>query len=301
MFLIPVRWIVHGIFLSRMNLLIRPNYIARKMNNEAEAEFQAMRDCKYGLNTQSREKKIIVSLTTIPSRVDKVRLVVSRIMNQTVKPDKIILYLDKEKKEEITFSPELNILIERGLEIEYVEDIGPHTKYFYSTQKYSDDIVITVDDDIIYSRKLIETLIKSYRVYPKAVSANIVVQFLINDGKPISSSEWLQQFKYGLGNEKSVAYGVGGVLYPPKVLPKEAFNIDKIRKLSLFQDDLWLKAIETKYKIDVVKARGGDKLFGYFVTVDGSQEITLRSKNDDNDRNVKYLNQLNEEFQLWKV
>ena len=107
-----------------------------------------------------------------------------------------------------------------------------------------------------------------------------------------ASTKWRQKFKYGIGNEYSIAYGVGGVLYPPKLLPKETFDEYKIRKLCLFADDLWLKAIENKHKIKVVKTWNGDKLFKYFITVDGSQEVGLRKINDFEDRNIAYLNKL---------
>ncbi|BBM16967.1 hypothetical protein G15_0608 [Enterococcus avium] len=295
--LISARWLVHGIFFQRLDLLLNKKRVQKRLNDQALQEFHLMKDA-YALNQKTREKKIIVSLTTIPSRIDKVILVISRMMNQTILPDKIILCLDKTRKEDIVFSEDLNILIKNGLEIKWVEDVGPHTKYLYATQKYHDDIVITVDDDIIYSHRLLETLLRSYEKYPKAVSANIVTRFVVKNGKIQASSQWLQQFKYGIGDANSVAYGVGGVLYPPNILPKEAFDIKRIIKTSKFQDDLWLKAIELKYEIDVVKAQGSDRLFGYFVTVDGSQGESLRDTNDFKDRNIEYLNKLINEFGL---
>ena len=35
--------------------------------------------------------------------------------------------------------------------------------------------------------------------------------------------------------------GVGGVLYPPHSIPKEAFDISTIKRTCLYTDDLWLK------------------------------------------------------------
>jgi hypothetical protein len=183
-------------------------------------------------------------------------------------------------------------LVNIVLEVRFVKDIGPHTKYFYSLQEFRDNIVITVDDDIIYSHRLIETLMNSYKKYPEAISANIATNFFFENGKLAPSRTWRQKFTYGVGNEYTIAYGVGGVLYPPKVMPNETFDEEKIRTLCLFADDLWLKAVENKHKINVVKADKGDKLYGYFVTVDGSQEVTLSSVNDREDRNIEYLRKL---------
>lgn len=287
---IPLRWIAHGVFLHRVQQMLFPEKIGKKLNQEAENEFSNLKSNQ--LNQISRDKRIIISLTTIPSRFEKIKLVVTRMMNQTVRPDKIIVYLDENQKERFVFNNELKKLVDFGLEIRFVKDIGPHTKYYYSLQEFSDDIVITVDDDIIYSHKMIETLINSYKKFPKHISANIVTNFFFEGKNLAPSIKWRQKFRYGIGNEYSIAYGVGGILYPPHVMPEEAFDEKKIRDLCLYQDDLWLKAIENKNDIKVVKASKGDKLFDYFVTVDGSQVISLRSENDENDRNVRYLNSL---------
>ena len=41
-----------------------------------------------------------------------------------------------------------------GLEIIFVSDeLACHNKYYYAFQQYSDDVIITVDDDVIYDKK----------------------------------------------------------------------------------------------------------------------------------------------------
>lgn len=45
------------------------------------------------------EKKIVVSLTSFPARIKKVHIVIESLLNQTIKPDKIILWLSKEQFE----------------------------------------------------------------------------------------------------------------------------------------------------------------------------------------------------------
>lgn len=287
---IPLRWLIHGIIFHRLFQLAFPNQVSKTLNNAAEMEFNNLTSQQ--LNTTKRNQKIIVSLTTIPNRIDKIKLVVTRMMNQTVRPDKIVLYIDEAQKEKFNFTDDLRKLIDLGLMVKYVRDIGPHTKYFYALQEYQDDIVITVDDDIIYSHHLIETLLNSYQAYPHAISANIVSNFFFENGKLAPSTKWRQKFSYGVGTIYSIGYGVGGVLYPPRIMPKETFDEEKIRSLCLFADDLWLKAIENKNDIPVIKSKNGDQLYKYFVTVDGSQSVSLRSENDFKDRNVDYLNQL---------
>ena len=51
-----------------------------------------------GLNTtEKRPRRIIASLTSYPARINIVPYVIASILNQTMKPDKIILWLGAEK------------------------------------------------------------------------------------------------------------------------------------------------------------------------------------------------------------
>ena len=50
----------------------------------------------------NRKPKIIVSLTSIPSRIHLTHLVIESILRQTVLPDKIVLWLSKSIKKKIS-------------------------------------------------------------------------------------------------------------------------------------------------------------------------------------------------------
>lgn len=83
------------------------------------------------------------------------------MLHQTIKPDKIVLYLDKERLSDDLIPTELSMLRHNGLEIVYVEDLGPHTKYYYALQTYGDCYVVTIDDDKLYSRTSISELLQA--------------------------------------------------------------------------------------------------------------------------------------------
>src|ERR1019366_6133497 len=48
-------------------------------------------------NDSGKKERIIVSMTSFPTRIDKVWLVIETILRQTIKPDKIILWLSKDQ------------------------------------------------------------------------------------------------------------------------------------------------------------------------------------------------------------
>lgn len=202
---------------------------------------------RYGFNSADREQKIIVSLTTIPERINYAALVIGIMLCQTMKPDKIQLYLGKSQFADVVLPPLLREQERVGVEIFYVEDLRPHTKYFYALQKYPNDIVITVDDDILYGEDLIENLMDSYRQFPKAVSAMRVHQITFTDSGSIAGynewkyccSDYIRQPRMDL-----LATGVGGVLYPPGVLPQEVFRKDIFAMYCPYADDIWLKVVQ---------------------------------------------------------
>ena len=78
-----------------------------------------------------RKQKIIVSLTSYSKRFNSLDLCIKSIMTQTVKPDRIILYVTEEEKDVV---PDKLLDLEKyGLEIRYVyEDYKPHKKYMYA-------------------------------------------------------------------------------------------------------------------------------------------------------------------------
>ena len=81
------------------------------------------------LNETPRDEKIIVSLTSFPARIDCVGYSIKSLFNQTVKPDRIILWLATEQFENQEMPELLETLKSKGLEIRFCEDLKSHKKY----------------------------------------------------------------------------------------------------------------------------------------------------------------------------
>lgn len=245
----------------------------------------------YRLNTAEREQRIIVSLTTIPERIEYASVVIGIMLCQTVSPDKIQLYLGKSQFADVVLPPLLREQEKAGVEIFYVEDLKPHTKYFYALQKHPKDIVITVDDDILYGEDLIENLMDSYRQFPKAVSAMRVHQITFtDDGRIAGYNKWkyccsdhIRQPRMDL-----LATGVGGVLYPPGCMSNEVFRKDIFSTYCAYADDIWLKVIQIICGVPCVLAK--EHVETQCLT--GSQQKGLFQENVLNNKNDVQLNTL---------
>ena len=237
-------------------------YPIRWINNK-NAVKNALNFNKEGLNRAAqREKKIIVSLTSYPGRINAVPATIGSLLRQTVKPDKIVLWLGEEKFPNQELPTIFNSLRECGVEIRFRPDLKSHTKYFYAVQEFPNDLIITVDDDLLYRKTIIEELYNSYKKFPNCISALRVHKMRFNDDASIKKyADWIMEYSSNIGDSSHqfFATGVGGVLYPPHSLHTEVTNLAVIKKYCHNHDDLWLKVMAVMNGTKVVMAADSKK------------------------------------------
>jgi len=244
-----------------------------------------------GLNKKPREKLIIVSLTSIPSRIHAVPFVVDALLNQTLPPDKIILYLNQEEFLAEKLPKNLILQQQLGLEIVYCDNLKSHKKYFYVMQTYPEDIVITVDDDLKYSVDLVEKLYTSYLAHNHAVSAMRAHIITFDDNNKLNPfDKWPvidDEIMVGKESMSLLATTGAGTLFPPYCLHRETFNKQNIKRTCLEADDLWLKAMSVLQGTPVVLAAPRCKL----LTLKGTQDKTLYMTNrlGNNDKQMQQI------------
>jgi hypothetical protein len=109
----------------------------------------------------NRENKgrYIVTLTSYGRRVKSTApYAICSLLNQTVTPDRIILWL----AEGTSIPPLLKDLTKRGLEIEFCEDMKSYKKLIPALKRFPDDVLITADDDVYYPANWFEQLKNAY-------------------------------------------------------------------------------------------------------------------------------------------
>lgn len=209
--------------------------------------------------------ELVVSLTTFPDRIDDVWISISTIMNQTLKAKKIILWLAKKQyPKDYVLPKSLDRLVKRGLEIRYCDkDLMPHKKYFYTMQEYPEDIVVTIDDDIFYPENHLEMLWKKHLEYPEAVCCWYAGKVRFDEqGRLLKYNDWESDVSGGLEPTMLLLpVGCGGVLYPPHALKSEVFDMEKIKKLCIKTDDLWLKTMEVLNGTQCVRCVSKSNIF----------------------------------------
>jgi hypothetical protein len=200
-------------------------------------------------------KNVIVSLTSHGKRIYDVFLVIESLLEQTIKPNKIILWLAEDEFTMDNIPVILKKMQNRGLIIEFCEDIKSYKKLIPALKKYPNDIIITADDDVIYQYDLIENLLNSYKQNPELIHFCRGRRIKFKDDNNLENyMKWdFCRNDYEI-SKLNISIGIGGILYPPNVLYKDVTNKEFFLSLAPNADDVWLYAMALKNGILSKKA-----------------------------------------------
>lgn len=232
---------------------------------------------------------IIVSLTTYGRRIYDVALTIESIMQQSMKANRIVLWLDDSFKDK-TLPSALTKQIGRGLEIAYCKDIRSYTKLIPSLKSFPDDAIITVDDDVLYDPYLLCNLITAYQKNRNSIHCCRAHRMLFDaDGTLKPYNQWEACVKETGINKNLFFTGVGGVLYPPHSLDEAILDEDVFLSICPDADDVWFNAMAIKKGTPVNKvftALGKDP----YLINEAVQDTALSIKNVNkcgNDRQIQ--------------
>lgn len=213
---------------------------------------------KLRLNASSQKpqkpiKGCIVSLTSIPERLSTLHLTIMSLLQQSVQPDKIILWLNDSLAGNI---PKTLKNLESDLfQIEYRQGTTSHRKLIFSLDEFSEHVVVTCDDDVMYPKNWLGSLFENHLQYPDCVVANECREISYDSsGEPLSYKEWPTIAEVGYTSENLLPIGYGGVLYPPGVLHKDVTKEALYMELAPRADDLWFKAMSLLNSIKVYRS-----------------------------------------------
>lgn len=198
--------------------------------------------CSGGVNggKHSIPGELIVSLTSYPPRFPTLHLTLKCLLNQTVRPDRIILWVADH---EIGQLPKKILDMKAGglLEIRSCVDSGPYDKIVPALEHFPYAFIVTADDDVYYKPHWLEILLSAWNGDLKNIVAHRVHRIKLDDNKePAPYLDWKHDIGERQDSPLNFATGVGGVLYPPGALDKRVTDRDAFLKNCPKADDLWL-------------------------------------------------------------
>ncbi len=244
----------------------------------------------------NKEQKIIVSLTSFPEALPYAAKSIQSILNGTLLPDKIILYLDTQRFPDKVIPKELeNLRINNPIfEIKFdSREIRSYKKLIPALEDFPNDIIITIDDDINYHKNLLKDLLDVHKKLPNSIVAHRVRKIKLD--KPYSKwkkYKWYDFFfkKYHF-THLALQTGVGGVLYPPHSLDEKMLKPEIFTQIAPTTDDIWFWAAAVSRGTFVVPVPFGKTRA---IEIGKPKELSLKTLNvnPNDDRNRKAFDKI---------
>lgn len=256
------------------------------------ARLSCISENRLGNNARPAAVDVIISLTSIPSRLAVLHLTIKSLLDQKISFEKIILWLHQDLQDKLPAA--LEKLQGERFEIRYCATTEPHRKLVETLKLYPDRVIVTCDDDMMYPDDWLARLLESWQHTPDDIVAHRCRKILLESGEIMPYANWHSEAA-GESSPLTVAVGWGGIIYPPGSLDDRVLDRDTYMRLSPRADDLWYKAMATLKGTAVRKSR---KPYPAPISIIASQSISLRKKNIGEDLNRVQFMALVKEYNL---
>ncbi|MFP3043044.1 glycosyltransferase [Treponema primitia] len=233
---------------------------------------------------------LILSFTSFPARLQFIEYTLFSIIQQTIRPKKIILWLSSDEFPKREKSIPENVLRYKpfNFKIQFVEkNFRSYKKLIYSLEKYPDDIIVTFDDDIYYKPDWLEKLYSTYSNFPNDIISHRVHAISFKNNHIDLYQNW-SEGKIG-ASFLNFFTGAGGILYPPRSLYDDAVKSEYFMNLCPSADDIWFYVMALLQKTLIRKVKNGyDKAIDFdyvfdrdYVTIPKLTNINLDENRND--------------------
>lgn len=202
-------------------------------------------------------KDVMVSLTTIPSRLPYLAPTLKSLLRQSCAPRKIIVNLPfYSLREKCPYDIPDWLIGLSGVEIHRVEDLGPATKLLPTLKRVApDQPIIVVDDDRLYHQTFIADLVRAADALPGASIGHSgwIVPADLTDRPTTLWSNWKMRPPAPVRARRikspvrvDVLQGLSGYLVRPDQLNlDQIFDYSGAPDAAFFVDDVWVAGHRT--------------------------------------------------------
>ena len=207
--------------------------------------------------------RLIVSLSTLPDRIGRLRPTLESLLNQTRPPDEIVLVVPKFsiRQNRAYAIPRYLSKMPRLRLLQCETDWGPATKFIAAVQDEiaaarRDTLIMVVDDDRVYPRDSIELYLHYNAKLPDAA--------LCFRGRLIPRSLNSRHSKIVLGvdlqspKRTAVMTGCGSYLIQPRFFDSSLWDYSTAPKGAFYVDDMWISGCLERRDVEkyVIPASG---------------------------------------------
>jgi hypothetical protein len=197
------------------------------------------------VNRTLDNRHVIVSLSTVPDRINNLTPTIRSLLKQTRPPDEIVLAIPefslRERRHYVV--PKYISRLPRVRILRCREDWGPATKFIAVIQDElaagrPDTLIMVVDDDRVYPRDALETYLHYSEQLPDAAlcfrGAAMPSTLDWDDAKMIRASELREP------RPVAVITGCGSYLIQPRFFDKSLWDYSVAPQIAFHIDDIWI-------------------------------------------------------------
>jgi hypothetical protein len=187
---------------------------------------------------------VVVSLTSIPSRLGILHLTILSILSAPVRPAKIILWLNESLQGRLP--RRLTGLQGECFEIRFAPGTSSHRKLVLTLREMPDATIVTCDDDVMYPQDWLSRLYVEHQAKPGCVIGHTCRVIAYTASGELLPYKYWKYASPGACGPEILPIGVGGVLYPPGSLHPDVLDETLYMRLAPRADDLWFKVMAVR-------------------------------------------------------
>jgi len=192
-------------------------------------------------------RRVIVSLSTVPDRINNLRPTIRSLLTQTRPPDEIVLAIPEfsVREQRPYIVPDYLLRLPRVRVLRCREDWGPATKFIGAIQDElaagrENTLIMVVDDDRLYPRDALETYLYYSGQLPNAAlcfrGAAMPSSLDWDDAKMIYAKDLREP------RPVAVITGCGSYFVRPRFFDRSLWDYSEAPSVAFYIDDIWISA-----------------------------------------------------------
>jgi hypothetical protein len=239
---------------------------------------------------------IVISMTSYTQRFTFTRKSIKSLIMQNHSFSKIVLFLEsRDFSSKATFDD----LLKFNLEIrEYKSNYRSYLKLIPALELYTNDLIVTADDDMYYNKNWLKELMSCHNQYPMDICGHRgVIATKLNSSEYTPYQTWKVVDVAGCQVNLFLTSSAG-ILYPPNIFDGTILDMELAMKLSPTNDDIWVyfNALKCQISSRLVSSTNRDPY--YWI---GSQTSALRHENVTEKLNDAIMNSMQKYFEQFLV
>ena len=249
------------------------------------------------------KQKVIVSMTTILGRMNRLLQNLPYILNQSYHYDKLIINVDDNlTKEDYEWYENLK---DRDSRIEINKSEAKWrscNKLIPTLKKYPHDVIITLDDDVAYPIDTISQLMEWHEKHLECIIAHEINPIVLNSkyvvsGDNVVSNEYvsyLNNYDVMLMQVEWGKYLSNCALFPPYSFDDDIYDYDKmIQCTDGTHDELWFWINSTIHGVQCIGLNYVRSFAPEMLAQYGEGEYNLSTVNNSNEKIADYMGRIN--------